>query len=228
MWPKRTEHLLLSTAYLPPVEYVAQMAHSRTVYIEQWENYRKQTYRNRCLIAAAGGSMPLTLPVEKPEEGNCSIREVRLSNHGNWQHLHWNALISAYGNSPFFEYYADDFAPFYEKKQAFLLDYNEELLRLMCSLIGLEPEIQRTLQFTHEGNDLRTANRPEAASVPCTDLREAISPKHASHTGFAALPYYQVFAAQHGFQPNLSIADLLFNMGPESLLVLRDSLPIKQ
>ena len=144
------------------------------VRIETAENYVKQTYRNRCSIAAANGPLSLSIPIVKPDTLKCQTKDIRISDHGNWRHLHWNALVSAYNMSPFFEYYADDFAPFYEKKYEFLLDFNEELRRLVCDL------------------------RPE--------------------------PYYQVFREKFGFLPNLSIADLLFNMGPEGLVTLRASI----
>lgn len=229
MLPPRIKTLRVSTAYLPPVEYVARMAQSACICIEQWENYQKQTYRNRCILAAAGGLLPLTIPVEKPTSGSCALREVRLSDHGNWRHLHWNGLVSAYRSSPFFEYYADDFAPFYEKKWKFLLDYNEELLRLICAHMGFTPEIQRSERFI----PLPKATSPEATACKedekenqeIADFRERIHPKRTPDASFKPVPYYQVFATQQGFQPNVSAIDLLFNMGPESILVLRDSLP---
>lgn len=216
--PVKTKKVWLSTAYLPPIEYVAWVLHSGTSYLEQWESYRKQTYRNRCVIATTGGTLSLTVPVEKPVQGNCLVRDLRISEHGNWRHLHWNALVSAYRSTPFFEYYEADFAPFYEKRRSFLMDYNEELLRLICSLIGFEPVLQRTPRFVPAA-----CFEALSAQGECVDLREAIDPKKRRETGFRARPYYQVFAARQGFQSHLSVVDLLFNTGPESLLVLRDS-----
>lgn len=222
--PVKTECVLLSTAYLPPVEYVAWMWRSETCRIEQWESYRKQTYRNRCMIATTGGKLSLTIPVEKPGPGNWPVREVRISDHGNWQHLHWNALVSAYRSTPFFEYYEDDFAPFYEKRWKFLVDYNEELLHLICSLIGFEPVVQRTEHFLPKDcSEASSSAVSFSDSLRKQDLREAIDPKKRKDTGFKVHPYYQVFASQNGFQGNLSSVDLLFNMGPQSLLILQDS-----
>ena len=127
-------------------------------------------------------------------------------------HLHWNAIESAYRQSPFFEYYADDFRPFYEKKYDFLLDFNEQLRELVCGLIGFSPRVELSTEYLREV--------PEGD----TDLRALIHPKHPcteAFSGYMPCPYYQIFKERHGFLPDLSIVDLLFNMGPESLLVLR-------
>lgn len=184
--------LVLPTAYLAPVSYYLALASADSVVIDQYEHYVKQTWRNRCRIAMPGGPQDLVIPVVAPAN-HTPIRDIRLSDHGNWRHHHWNALQTAYGKSPFFEYYADDFAPFYlERRYEFLLDFNDALCQLVCALIDLDIPVIRSSQFL-------------AADFP-------------------ALPtptYYQVFAQRLGFQPDLSVADLLFNMGPEALLVLR-------
>lgn len=199
----------LSTAYLGPVQQYTKMIAYDRVFIETKENYLKQTYRNRCTIAGANGPLSLSIPIEKTEAIKCLTRDIRLSDHGNWRHLHWNALVSAYRMSPFFDYYEDDFAPFYEKKYAFLFDFNEELRRLICHLLDIQPDIVYTEEYQPGLNH---------------DFREVIRPKHpAADDTFRPTPYWQVFQEKHGFLPNLSIVDLLFNMGPEGLLVLRDS-----
>jgi len=200
----------LSTAYLGPVQYYCKLYQYKKAYIETAENYLKQTYRNRCIIAAANGTQSLSIPIVKPDTVKCLTRDIRISDHGNWRHLHWNAIVSAYNLSPFFEYYEDDLSPFYEKKYDFLLDFNEELRRLICSLIDIDPDLSYTEDYL-----------PEAPN----DYREMIRPKHSvDDPCFSPLTYYQVFGERHGFLPNLSIIDLLFNMGPESILVLRDSI----
>ena len=191
--------LLLSTAYLAPVQYYAHLAKADEALIDIHEHYLKQTYRNRCIIAGPDGPVALSIPLEKASS-HAEIRELRISDHGAWRHHHWNAIRSAYGHSPFFEYYADDFLPFYDKPAGFLIDYNEALQQLVCAGIY-------------------------------TDLRAAISPRcpyteePAEHpTHFHPQPYYQVFQQRLGFLPNLSIIDLLFNMGPEGLITLKKSL----
>ena len=203
--------VLLSTAYLAPVEYYTKLLAYDRILVEQYDHYGKQTYRNRCTIAGPDGPLDLSIPTVKPDTPKCLTRDIRISDHGNWRHLHWNALESAYNHTPFFEYYKDEFRPFYEQKYEFLLDFNEALCSLVCSLIDLAPHIGRTTDYV-------------AIPTDADDFRERIHPKKDFRTedpGFAPHPYYQVFQDRLGFLPNLSIVDLLFNMGPESLLVLQ-------
>lgn len=206
------KNCLLSSAYWAPVQYYAKLYAYPGVWVEAWEHYVKQTYRNRCLIASPAGVQALTVPVVKPDTDKCPMKDIRISDHGNWRHLHWNALEAAYGNSPFFEYYADDFLPFYTRKWDFLLDFNEAICRKVCELLDLHTSVSRTSAY---------------GLVPggADDFRSSISPKvdWRRDAAFMARPYYQVFDGRYGFLPNLSVADLLFNMGPEALLVLRDS-----
>lgn len=202
----------LSSAYLAPVEYYSKLLNYDKIFIEQHDHYMKQTYRNRCTIAGPEGELALSIPTVKPEGPKCPMKDIRISDHGNWRHLHWNAIESAYNSTPFFEYYKDDFRPFDEKKYEFLTDFNEELCRLVCELIDIQPAIERTKEY-------KTDFAPNEI-----DFREAIHPKkdfHRTDPEFIPQPYYQVFEARHGFLPNLSIIDLLFNMGPESLLILQ-------
>ncbi|SHG22260.1 WbqC family protein [Dysgonomonas macrotermitis] len=207
--------ILLSTAYLAPIQYYSKLISDTPVLIEQHENYIKQSYRNRCTILSANGPMPLSIPIESAGGKKCPIRDVRIAEHGNWRHLHWNALISAYNSTPFFEYYEDDFRPFYEKKYKFLFDFNEEIRLKVCELLTLDiSNIYYTDDYISEIQNTDT------------DLRETLSPKKdfkIFDTGFISIPYYQVFDTRYGFTENLSIADLLFNMGNESLLVLEKS-----
>lgn len=206
--------VLLTSAYLAPVQYYAWMLAADEVLLEQHDHYMKQTYRNRCTIAAADGPLSLTVPIIKPESDKCPMKDIRISDHGNWRHLHWNALKSAYRMSPFWEYYEDDFRPFYEQKWEFLMDYNQALQEKVCELIDFTPNITRTEAFLS----------PSEAMIK--DLREVIHPKReiAADERFQVVPYYQVFKERQGFLPNMSIMDLLMNMGPESLLILKKSL----
>lgn len=218
----------LSTAYLAPISYYCVLMGAGHVLLEQHEHYTKQTYRNRANISTANGVMPLTIPVEHQAGDKTPIRDLRISDHGNWRHLHWQALQAAYDKSPYFEYYADDFAPFYEgKPSVYLLDYNLKMQELVCNLINLRPNISLTDRYEAQGDfiDLRSAITPKLrAKTPytITTLATQPAPDPAAHT------YYQVFYGRHGFLPDLSVADLLFNMGPESLLVLRNSLRLMQ
>jgi len=200
----------LSTAYLAPVEYYMQMLAFPQTVIEKHCNYVKQTYRNRCIIASANGLQTLSIPVEKPETVKCLTKDIRIAEHGNWRHLHWIAIQSAYNSTPFFEYYEDDFIKFYEQKYNFLFDFNESLRILITKLLDIEPQVAYSSAY-------KTDFHPNEI-----DNREAIHPKkNAVINSFK--PYYQVFESKFGFQPNLSIIDLLFNMGPESILFLHSA-----
>lgn len=203
--------IYLSSAYLAPVEYYSKLKAFDKIYIEQHDHYVKQTYRNRCNIAGPEGVLSLSVPIIRPDTPKCAMKDIRISDHGNWRHLHWNAIESAYNNTPFFEYYKDDLRPFYENKYTFLADFNEELRCKICELMDISPVVEHTASY-------HTDFLPDEA-----DYREVIHPKKdytEVDKDFLPKPYYQVFESRHGFLPNLSIIDLLFNMGPESVLVL--------
>ena len=196
---------LLSTTYFGPVQWYQKLYRAEHVEIEQWESFQKQTYRNRCLIATTNGVQALTIPIERGTSP--LIKDIRISDHGNWRHLHWNALQSAYGESPFFEYYQDDLLPFFNKHWDFLIDYNEDIRIKICELIDIHPNVSFTEGYT--------------SSPSMKDYRSAINPKHPEPDAvFVPMAYYQVYQQKHGFLANLSILDLLFNMGPESILYL--------
>ena len=145
------------------------------------------------------------------------IKDIRISDHGNWRHLHWNALQSAYGESPFFEYYQDDIRSFFEKNWDFLLDFNEAIRLKMCELIEIQPKVS----FTEGYTSISSINYKQSTINIREDYRSAIRPKNPeADPDFEAKPYYQVYQQKHGFLPNLSILDLLFNMGPESIFYL--------
>ena len=203
------ESVYLSTTYLGPVQYYCKLFSFDSVMMEVNENYLKQTYRNRCMIATANGIESISIPIEHPKKDKILTKDIRISDHGNWRHIHWNALVSAYGMSPFFEYYEDDFAPFYKQKYHFLFDLNEQLRLTICELLDIHPDINYTTEYIPDvPNDFRTKIRPRQP-----DADNLFSPQS----------YYQVFKEKHGFLPNLSIVDLLFNMGPEAAIVLKKS-----
>jgi hypothetical protein len=202
---------LLTTTYFGPVQWYQKLYRYRTVWMERHDSFVKQTYRNRCCIATTHGVQSLTIPVEHGAN-SLLTRDTRISDHGNWRHLHWNAIRSAYGESPFFEFYADDLAPFFERRWTFLTDFNDEICALMCQLLDITPHLQPTTCFL-------TAE--ECANRHIHDFRDAIRPKHPlPDPGFQPQRYYQVFEGENGFLPNLSILDLLMNCGNESIFFL--------
>jgi hypothetical protein len=203
--------VFLSSAYLAPIQYYSKLANS-PVCIEQECNYVKQTYRNRCNIAAANGVMALTIPVDKGEKEKCLTRDILISPHEDWQKLHWRSIVSAYNSTPFFEYYRDDFSPFYEKKWEFLFDFNNEIQQKVIELLDIDVKIRFTDVYKTHFSDNEI------------DMREAIHPKKKIEDNNFLLPsYFQVFEQKFGFLSNLSIIDLLFNMGNEAALVLKKS-----
>lgn len=204
--------ILAHPLYLAPIPLYVQLYAADALLVDDVSPFVKQTYRSRAVIATENGSQQLTIPVVH-DGGKMTMRDVRISEHGNWRHQHWNAIVSAYRKSPFFEYYADDFAHFYEERDGFLLDFNLRLHGVVSELLGLD----RGVKFLSD-------EAPDAA----VDLRRIAEPKALeTFDGVMLQPYYQVFAQRNGFIPSLSIADLLFNMGPEGLLVLRDSVLAK-
>ena len=199
------DNVLLCSAYLPPISFFTAINSGGDVLIEQDDNYCKQTYRNRCRIATAGGVQTLTIPVVKSDSPKQLMKDVRISDHGEWRRQHWNALESAYMNSPFFMYYQDDFRPFYDKKYEFLVDFNTELTLLILKLAGINKELRLTESYTRHTDGT-------------TDFRQMVEP--GVQESAAPHPYWQVFKQKYGFLPNLSAVDLLFNMGPEFPLYL--------
>ena len=194
------DNVLLCSAYLPPISFFTAINSGGDVLIEQYDNYCKQTYRNRCRIATAGGVQTLTIPVVKSDNPKQLMKDVRISDHGEWRRQHWNALESAYMNSPFFMYYQDDFHPFYEKKYEFLIDFNTELTLRIMELAGIKKNIRLTESYCKKGENL-------------LDFRHMVNP--GTNEPENCRPYWQVFKQKYGFIGNLSAIDLLFNMGPE-------------
>lgn len=194
--------IILPTAYLPPVEYFALLINSDAIVIEQYETYSKQTYRNRCEIYTEKGKMPLIIPVSKPSGNHTKTSDIRIFNQDKWYVKHWRAIETAYKAAPFFLYYSNEINSFYNGTIHKLLNFNLELTKLLCQLIGIETELKLSDDYVNRA-DTRI------------DYREELSPKKPNI--LKSFPEYtQVFSTKHGFIPNLSIIDLLFNLGPES------------
>ena len=205
--------ILSHSLYLAPIALYARLYAASGIIFDRESSFIKQTFRNRTIIATENGVQSLTIPIVHTA-GKQLMQDIRISEHGNWRRQHWNAIVSAYRNSPFFDYYADDFAHFYEERDGFLMDFNLRLHGTVCELLGLDREIR-----------ILTAEEIEErkATADVCDMRHIAEPKALATCTTDTQPYYQVFSQRHGFQPNLSIADLLFNMGPEGLITLRGS-----
>ena len=201
--------MLLSTAYLPSISYMAMCSVSSKASIESCENYVKQSFRNRTQIASSNGILDLIIPIEKSNGSKTHIKDIKIMYAEQWNKQHIHAINSAYKSSPFFEFYADDFMPIIEKQFTFLWDLNLELLKAFSKIIPLQCEFVETNQFL------------EIQSQNAEDYRYVITPKKQ-------LPkeifddYYQVFNYKYGFIPNLSIIDLISNVGPDSIIYLKN------
>ena len=243
--------LLLSTAYLPPVDWFAAVASDASlageispasVVLEACEHYRKQTWRNRCAILTASGKENLLIPIvhgagecpatdgaAAPPDRNVShipIREVCIDYSVDWVRAHEQAISSAYGSSAYFEYYKDELFSLLESGESGLYAFNRRLIDWLLVKLHLPAALTDSREFVRpqSGASLPDAHpdtqyTPSAAGCAPLDLRERLHPKKAPlyHCG---RPYYQVFSAQYGFVEGLSVVDLLFNEGPDSLSVL--------
>ncbi|MCK9411982.1 MAG: WbqC family protein [Prolixibacteraceae bacterium] len=210
--------VLLSSAYLAPVQYITKLMDYDEVWVELSEHFLKQSYRNRCKILTANGQQSLSIPVTEGSNSKRIIREVAISYDHPWQKLHWRAIVSAYNNAPFFEYYAESFSPFYHtKKWQFLTDFNHDIQSVVLEELNLKCNIRVTETFL-----------PPTWIPPGTDdFRYSIHPKTNRQTDddrFAPTVYMQVFQEKFGFTSNLSILDLLFNEGPMAVEILRKSI----
>ena len=239
---------LLSTAYFPPVSYFAAMAQEMgglvlrtrddngrtgsdrqfeapeltpaTAYIEACENFQKQSYRNRCYFYGADGVQSLQVPIL--HEGGTHkqpISEIKIDWSKPWLLQHKRAIISAYRTSAYFEYYQDELFAILDSQPEKLFDLNMAIIRFFIEKIGLAIDLGITMDYSRYG----LVQTTDDTSIRCEDLRETIHPKRANHIledMNLKKPYFQVFAQKHGFQSDLSIMDLLFNEGPESILYL--------
>ncbi|HEY5510767.1 MAG TPA: WbqC family protein [Prolixibacteraceae bacterium] len=202
--------VILNTAYLAPVQYFTKLLHYHEVWMDTGEHFLKQSYRNRCTILTANGPQNLSVPVAEGANSKKVIRDVMISYDHPWQKLHWKALISAYNNAPFFEYYSDSLAPFYEfKKWKFLADFNLEIQDVILSELNIKCNVNLKEQFIPEKD----------IPLEMDDFRYVIHPKvqrQKEDIHFRPQVYMQVFQEKFGFSPNLSIVDLLFNEGPNA------------
>ena len=177
------------------------------VLIEQHETYPRQTYRNRCYIYSANGVIPLSIPVERGSFHKVKLTDIKIDKSRKWQREHIHAIKSAYNSSAFYEFYADTILQPLHGNHDYLIDLNMDILETIASILELDITIEKTSSFIKEYDD------------NYADLRYSLTPKN--ELAFIPREYFQVFSPTHGFKPNLSIIDLLFNMGPETWSYLK-------
>ena len=201
--------MLLTTAYFPPIEYFALLAKYSVVYMEACENYQKQSWRNRCRILTANGPESLNVPVVH-ENGTFSlpIKEIRVEYTTPWVMRTEHAIESAYSSSPFFIYYKDALFSILDSHPATLWELNRRIIDFFCSKIGISPDFRETTDYSPAEEDYREVIHPKRENTVMRDLG-------------MERPYWQVFRDKYGFVPGLSIMDLLYNEGPESICWLR-------
>ncbi len=204
---------ILPSTYLGSVEWYAHILRDECI-IDLHENYIKRSERNRGRIVTAGGVMDLTVNIRHANRPRTPMRDVRIDYSKRWQHQHWIAMVSAYKSSPFFDFYAERFEPFYSKHYEFLVDYNAEIIDTTLLLLGVNalPRTSETYVEAAEGDcDLRA--------------KSSVRSEQKNSPTFYAEPYIQVFSQSLPFAANLSVIDLLFAEGPNSASVLRRCLP---
>lgn len=197
------DFIVLPAHYLPPISYFHTIWRTeRPIQIEQFENFPKQTYRNRAKIGTANGVLELFVPIQHGRKEHRAMKEVQINYDHDWQRLHWLSIQTAYRSSPYFEYYEDDFLQFYNQQYPYLMDFNVKLIELIFKILKIKREVGYTASY-----EKRLASE--------TDFRELIHPKRESVYP-QQKEYKQTFQERNGFLGDLSIIDLIFNQGPQS------------
>ena len=203
---------LFSTAYFPPVSYVAALLQSDSIVVEQYETFPKQTYRNRTVIATANGLLALTVPVVRTNGNHTYTKDMAICYNENWALKHWRAIESAYNSSPYFLYYKDEVEVILNKQHATLIELNMDILVFVVKKLKAKKDI------------LLSDDYVSIIGKETTDYRNIFSPKNKE--AIQLPPYDQVFADRFGFQSDISILDLLFNLGPDSVGYLKEVMKI--
>lgn len=210
LYPNTT--IILTPAYLPGIEhYAALIAHPQAILHCGMKFDKRQKFMHRCNIADTHGTISLTIPVEKPVSmSGARWSDIKISGHDHWWNRHLTTLKSAYGRTPFFEYYLNDLLPFYTDRWVgtSLTDYNTALDNTIRRLLGVPTQVTCSTD---------TVITPLPGTIVADHSRKPLQ-------GIHTIPYYQVRSQKHGFIPSMSIVDLLFNMGPESTLILHKML----
>lgn len=199
---------VFSSRYAGSVDYYAAMLRYGKVAIDLSEPFDKHhKHLNRMDIVGTNGCQQLSASLQKPNR-RMAVGEVALSSHGNWRHTHWGALFSAYGRTPFFDYFADDL------KQI----YTDESIQTIASLnLTLHAAVIDFLDLDIETETVVVGNKNDLAASDALNLRDGVLTEQTLE------PYYQIWSSKFGFQPNQSILDLLFNVGREAVFVLRNA-----
>lgn len=208
-------HILIHPVYFGSIAQFAAISKADEITFEKQDNFQKQTLRNRTYIATPEGSLLLNIPIKHSSKGKRGERkkvhqkykDVRIENDFPWQREHWKSIQISYRSSPFFEFFEDDFAPLYQKKYQFLMDFNIETFEVLKEALGIDLNINFTDTYEVDTKDK-------------VNYRNLVSAK--SSVTFNNDPYTQVLEKYHSFLPNLSVIDLLFNEGTNALSYLEN------
>lgn len=199
--------ILLHPSYFGPISQYVVLAKASQIVFENLDNYQKQTHRNRTNIYGANGLLTLNLPILHTKKGLKQLyKDVKIEHQFNTLQTHWKSLESAYRTSPYFEFYEDELAPLFEGKPEFILDFNYKCFEFVTDALQLDATYSKTDEYI-------------AKPTTATDYRYLSNPKDKT-IGSSFEKYIQVFESKHGFIPNLSILDLIFNLGPNTLTYL--------
>lgn len=193
-------------SYFGPIDQYVSLLDEDEIILEKQDHYQKQTYRTRQYIYGANGSLLLNIPIKhrKDAVGRQFYKDVKIENNFKWQQLHWRSIQTAYRTSPFFEFYEDDFISLYEKPADFLFDFNLKCMQTVIEALGLSIDFKMTDEY----------NKSYENHSDIIDERSYIISKREALQDLK--PYHQVFQEKYGFKENLSILDLLFNLGPSA------------
>ncbi len=199
---------IFSLAYFGPIHYYISLVKYNKIWLEASENYQKQTFRNRQNIYGANGKLMLNIPIKHSKsKKRLKYIDSQIENEFKWQSLHFKSLASAYRTSPYFEFYEDDIEPLFRKSYTNLFEFNKDCFDTIIELLGIDVTYKMTSLFEKDYNQI-------------DDKRNLVRAK--TKQDFKLNPYHQVFENKFGFIPDLSILDLLFNLGPESLTYLKN------
>ncbi len=203
--------VIMPLAYLPSVEWFAILAQNQRVIIEQFDNFTKQTMRNRCQILGPGGVQTLSVPVLGGRSSQKKkYRQILIDYSHQWIARHLNTIKTAYGSAPYFDYFFDVLQSVLKKRIERLFDLNLAIVKEILDFL----EIKTQLSFTQE-----FISPSMQQSIDFQDFRNIIDKRHKSQVNFP--PYPQVFEDKFGFVPNLSVIDLIFNLGMEARVYLQ-------
>ena len=209
--------ILLEVHYLPNIQYFSKFLLYDQVILEAFEHYAKGSYRNRSFIAGVNGPLMLSIPLKRGKNQQMPITATQISYDMPWQSHHWHSIKSAYGNAPYFDYYADELKPFFNKKVPNLFEWNTGLIKKFLELLDLEKDFQLTKKYEM------------TLESTIYDGRNQVHPKKklTIDPNFKLKPYAQVFKEKTGFLGNLSILDLIFCTGPQAIDILMTTIPNK-